>query len=222
MLQEVVNRQLKETQALQEKVNKELEQKVKERTKELQSKKEELEVSNTKLQSLIDQANKMNIRLDLDNWELKKNVQQGLLQQITGQEVSLEVFESIFKDNFTCYKFLDEMKWVQGYECRKCHNTKFKELDRDFTRKCSKCSYPESVTSHTILHGIKFEINKALYIIYLIHKRKGKLKLEEISSIAKISTASCSRFKNKIMDQMELLEKKKGSVNWEEIIFDGN
>ncbi|MFL5727950.1 MAG: 7TM diverse intracellular signaling domain-containing protein [Cytophagaceae bacterium] len=218
-LQDELNIQLKEKHSLQEKVNRELETKVSERTAELRMKTDELEVSNSKLQSLIEQANKMNIKLDLDNWELKKNVQQELVQRITGQEVSFEVFQTLFKDEFTCLKFLDEIKWAKGYVCRKCGYNKCKETDNSFLRKCSRCSYPESITSGTILHGIKFQINKALYLIYLIHKRKGKIKLEEISEVAGISIVSASKFKAKVMEKITELEKENKYVIWEEIIF---
>lgn len=218
-LQNTLNQELKEKQLLQEKVNRELEEKVNERTFELKSKTEELEISNYKLQSLIDQANKMNIKLDLDNWELKKNVQHELLQRITGNEVGFDVFTTIFKDDITCLRFLDEVKWVSGYRCKKCGYTKCKEPDNSLIRKCSRCGYPESVTSGTLLHGIKFPVYKALYLVYLIHKRKGKVRLEEISDLSGISVVSASKFKSKIVDKMIALEKKNKFVTWEQIVF---
>ncbi len=225
-LQNLVNIQYQEKQELQEKVNRELETKVTQRTQEVNKKKEELELkskelehSNAKLQALIEQANTMNIKLDIDNWELKKNVQQELLQRITGDEVSFEVFKSVFKDDKTGLRFLEEIKWAQGYSCKKCGYDKFKDPDNSMMRKCSRCGYPESVTSGTLLHGIKFPVNSALYLVYLIHKRKGKIRLEEIAEISNVSTVSASKFKNKIIDKMNVLEKNKKHATWEEIIF---
>ena len=219
ILQNEINTQLKEKHELQGKINQELEIKVTERTKELNNRSQELEVVNAKLQSLIDQTNSMNIKLDLDNWELKKNVRHELVQRITGQEVSMDMFKTVFKDDITCLRFLDELKWSKGYVCKKCGYTKFKEPDHSFVRKCSKCSHPESVTSSTLLHGMKFAICDALYLVYLVHARRGNIRLEEVSEIAGISIVSASKFRAKIMEKITLLEKKHKNVTWEEIIL---
>jgi hypothetical protein len=217
-LQIEVNKQLHEKQQLQQKINQELEIKVSERTKELSTRSEELEIANVKLQSLIEQTNKMNIKLDLDNWELKKNVRHELVQRITGQEVSIDMFKTVFKDDITCLRFLDELKWSEGFICTKCQYTKYKESD-SFVRKCSKCSHPESVTANTLLHGIKFSITQALYMIYLIHARRGDIKLEALTDISGISIVSASKFRAKVIEKMLLLEKKNKNVTWEQIIL---
>lgn len=218
-LQIEVNQQLHEKQQLQQKVNLELEIKVSERTKELSARSEELEIANVRLQSLIEQTNKMNIKLDLDNWELKKNVRHELVQRITGQEVSIDMFKTVFKDDITCLRFLDELKWSEGFICTKCQYTKYKEGDTSFVRKCSRCSHPESVTANTLLHGIKFSITQALYMIYLIHARRGDVKLEALAEISGISIVSASKFRAKVMEKMLLLEKKNKNVTWEQIIL---
>jgi len=218
-LQIEVNKQLSEKQQLQQKVNLELEIKVTERTKELSSRSEELEIANIKLQSLIDQTNNMNIKLDLDNWELKKDVRHELVQRITGQEVSIDMFKTVFKDDVTCLRFLDELKWSEGFVCTKCQYTKYKEADTSFVRKCSRCSHPESVTANTLLHGIKFSIPHALYMIYLIHARRGDIKLEALADISGISIVSASKFRAKVMEKMLQLEKKHKNVTWEQIIL---
>lgn len=218
-LQVEVNKQLFEKQQLQQKINLELEIKVAERTKELNSRSEELQISNIKLQSLIEQTNNMNIKLDLDNWELKKNVRHELVQRITGQEVSIDMFKTVFKDDITCLKFLDELKWNDGFTCTKCQYTKYKETDNSFVRKCSRCSHPESVTANTLLHGIKFSITQALYMIYLIHARRGNIKLEVLAEISGISIVSASKFRAKVIEKMLLLEKKNKNVTWEQIIL---
>ena len=218
-LQVEVNNQLSEKQQLQNKINVELEIKVTERTKELRSRSEELEITNIKLQSLIEQTNNMNIKLDLDNWELKKNVRHELVQRITGQEVSIDMFKTVFKDDITCLRFLDELKWSEGFICTKCQYTKYKEADNSFIRKCSRCSHPESVTANTLLHGIKFSIPQALYMIYLIHARRGGIKLEVLADISGISIVSASKFRAKVMEKLIHLEKKIKNITWEQIIL---
>jgi|GEM_PF-525974 len=218
-LQVEINKQLYEKQQLHQKINQELEIKVIERTKELHSRSEELEIANVKLQSLIEQTNNMNIKLDLDNWELKKNVRHELVQRITGQEVSMDMFRTVFKDDITCLRFLDELKWSEGFVCKKCQYTKYKEADSSFVRKCSRCSHPESVTANTLLHGIKFSITNALYMIYLIHARRGDVRLEEIAELGEISIVSASKFRAKVMEKMLLIEKKRKNATWEEILL---
>lgn len=218
---EIIER-LEENKALQEKVNRELEQKVTERTQELKSKNGELEGANNKLKILNEKVNEMNAKLDYDNWHLKKDLKEDLKARIIDSEVPYEQFNNVFPDEATCFRYLEDLKWGKGYKCRKCSNVKFTKGSKPFTRKCTKCGNAESVTAYTLFHGVRFPINKAFYMTYIVHRRGNKITLDELSELLDLRRNTCWSFKKKVMENIESYTKKSkdGHLDtWEEIIL---
>ncbi|MFN3402561.1 MAG: 7TM diverse intracellular signaling domain-containing protein [Cytophagaceae bacterium] len=221
-LKDVLIKQLKEKEILKDKVNKELEQKVTLRTIELNEKNKELEIANIQLKALNQKVNEMNVKLDLDNWHLKKDLREGIKARVADAEVPYEQFLAVFPDESTCYRYLEELKWKNEYKCRKCRYGNFSNSSNAFTRKCSRCGYVESATAYTIFHGIKFPINKAFYITYLVHRKGNMISSEEIAQLLNIGKNTSSKFKKKVQEEIEEYKKKyKNKVldSWEEIII---
>jgi hypothetical protein len=179
-------------------VNKELEQKIKERTLELDEKNSLLEESYIKLSEKAEQINKMNSVLDLDNWKLKKEIRSVLHDRFLNKELSYEDFKWLFPDELSCYRLLEEIKWENGFLCTKCGNDKYSRGKTKFSRRCTKCGYEESVTVNTVFHGIKFPIDKALFIHYLTKEENAKYTLVELSEILNLRPGTISNFKRKI------------------------
>jgi uncharacterized coiled-coil protein SlyX len=218
---EIIER-LEENKALQEKVNRELEQKVAERTQELKGKNGELEEANSKLKILNEKVNEMNAKLDYDNWHLKKDLKEDLKARIIDSEVPYDQFNKVFPDEATCFRYLEELKWGKGYQCRKCANPKYTKGSKPFTRKCTKCGNVESVTAYTLFHGVRFPINKAFYMTYIVHRRGNKITLDELSQLLDLRRNTCWSFKKKVMENIENYKKKSkdGHLDtWEEIIL---
>jgi hypothetical protein len=218
---EIIER-LEENKTLQEKVNRELEQKVTERTQELKSKNGELESANNKLKMLNEKVNEMNAKLDYDNWHLKKDLKEDLKARIIDSEVPYEQFNNVFPDEATCFRYLEDLKWGKSYKCRKCGNPKFTKGSKPFTRKCTKCGNAESVTAYTLFHGVRFPINKAFYMTYIVHRRGNKITLDELSELLDLRRNTCWSFKKKVMENIESYTKKSkdGHLDtWEEIIL---
>ncbi len=213
--------ELKEKEELKDKVNRELEQKVSERTKDLQGKSQELEESNAKLQLAINELNKMNVQLDLNNWGLQKKVSEETKLRILSEEVSYEEFLKIFPNDPACLRYLEEIKWGQSYQCKKCGHDKYNQ-PKPFTRKCTKCWHIESVTAVTLFHGTKFPLTKAFYIVYLTLNNKNKITIEELSEMLDLRRNTCWSFKKKVTERVEELQKKKGKpvTKWESLFLD--
>lgn len=74
-------------------------------------------------------------------------------------------FSDRFKTDIDCKKYLSEIVFASGYNCRKCGHTKCQEL-KNYSRICNKCSYIQSVTAHTLFHKVKFGIRKAFFICF--------------------------------------------------------
>ncbi len=183
---------------LKDKVNKELESLVNKRTEELQRKYIQLEEANQKLNTQTNDIARINSMLDLDNWKLKNNIKEILQDRLINKKLTLEEFQRIFPDKISCYRFLDRLKWKEGYECIKCGNEKYSQGHLKFSRRCSTCGYDESVTSNTIFHRLRFPIEKAFYILYVTNNRQIDYTLDELSEILELRRNTVWSFKKKI------------------------
>jgi two-component system, sensor histidine kinase LadS len=198
---EIIN-QLKINEELKDKVNQELEFKISERTKDLAEKSSLLKEANEKLSEQAEKINKMNQALDIENYKLKNyakdlNVDRRLLKAI-----SLEEFIKSFPEETACYRFIEELKWSDGYKCRKCGNEKFMKGKNVFSRKCTKCTYNESIKANTIFHDIKFPIEKAFQLIYLTLIKDG-VSTYELAEKLDLRQKTCWAFRKRILEKME-------------------
>ncbi len=216
--------QLEENKKLQTKVNRELEEKVAERTAALEEETQKLNAANKKLEAMADELNRINSQLDHDNWHLQKNLKEETRSRIVHEKVSYEEYTRIFPSDFSCYKYLEELKWGEGYKCKKCTNTKYSGLtDEYLSRRCTKCGYIESVMTHTIFRAVKFPLTKAFYLVYYCSLESEKMTLDELSELLQLRRNTCWSFSKKVRERIEKL-KQKHKVNtvksWESLILD--
>ncbi len=214
--QHEVNMQLKDT------VNRELEQKVLARTLELNQKNQELEAINERLQKQSTEINQINSILDLDNWKLKNSIKEVLNERILEKTMDYVQFKTLYQDDLACYRFLDGMKWEQGYACKKCGNDKSFDGVQKFAKRCTRCGYNESITSYTIFHGVKFPIQKAFYLAYLVVSGRSDLTLESLSVQLDLRMNTIWAFKHKVQDRIQDLQKagfRPSSSRWHEVIL---
>lgn len=208
---------------LKDKVNRELEDKVRERTLELDKKNHELEESNHKLERQAIEINQINSMLDLDNWKLKNKIKEVLNERLMEKTMSYEEFKTLYPDGLACYRSLENLKWENGFQCRKCGNEKYFEGTQKFARRCTRCGYNESITAYTIFHSIKFPIEKAFYIAYLAVSGKKENTLEMLSRKLGIGLNSVWGFRTKVTERIKELEmrgKKPITAQWEDIIVE--
>lgn len=215
---------------LKDNLNQELERKVNERTKEvfhksiiIEAKNEELLLANERLQQQAEEISRMNVLLEQDNQELQINVEKVTRDRVMSADVDFEEFSKIYPDKESCIEFLAELKWKNGYVCKKCKNTHFYNGHVAYSRRCSKCAYEESVTSYTIFHNTRIPINKAFYMIFLIYSTKGKISSHKLSEILNIRQSTCwtygSRIKT-IMDERKSSLKKANKNGWSLLVLD--
>ncbi|MBX9853651.1 MAG: transposase [Cytophagaceae bacterium] len=211
--------QLQENEKLKDKVNLELEQKVEERTLELKAKNEELKSANEQLKILRDQANQWNVKLDIDNWNLKKEITELENARVFLKGLKFEEFSDFFPDENSCLQYLVNLKWEKGYTCKKCGNESFAKGTSPFSRRCTKCNYIESPISDTLFHALKFPITKAFYMVYLVNK-DNDITADRLSEILSMRRETCWSFKKKILDAKKKNKNKSlDSEGWNDIIM---
>jgi hypothetical protein len=206
---------------LKDKVNRELEAKVKERTAELDQKNSELEASNQRLSKQAREISQINSMLDLDNWKLKNRIKEVLEERLHEKTMDYEEFNTLYPDTLSCHRFIENLKWQSGFNCRKCGNEKYFNGSQKFSRRCTRCGYNESVTAFTIFHSLKFPIEKAFYIAYLTATARKDHTLQELADKLDVNINTVSSFKMKVHVRIDELKQAGGhsfASRWEDII----
>jgi hypothetical protein len=222
--QVLVIEQLRENEKLKDKVNRELEEKVQERTLEIAHKNQQLEEMNEELRLQSEEINRMNLLLDADNRKLQNNVKELVKARVMVEEVDFDEFSKIFPSEESCYRYLSELKWDNGYTCRKCQHTRFCEGKDKYSRRCTRCRYDESPTAYTIFHRLKFDIVKAFYMVFLVYANKGKITSLELSQLLQLRQSTCWTFSKKVTKAMKERRKSTNDTNdvhgWAHIILE--
>ena len=197
--------QFRINEKLKDGLNKSLEDKVAIRTKEVYEKSvliieknKELVGVNRLLKQQAEEISRMNSLLATDNVALKTNVVQATLARIMDDEVNFEEFSKIYPDKETCYKLLAELKWSEGFKCKRCGDDHYFQGHQLYSRRCSKCSYEESVTNGTLFQNSRIAINKGFYLLFLNYQTKGKISSHKLSEVLQIRQSTCWTYSAKI------------------------
>lgn len=223
-------RQMALNAKLKDSLNEELESQVQERTREvfhksliIEAKNSELQEANDLLKQRAEEISRMNTLLEQDNQELQTNVEKVTRDRVMSADVDFEEFSRIYPDKESCNLFLSELKWKNGYTCRKCKNDHYYNGHIAYSRRCSKCSYEESVTTYTIFHNTRIPIVKAFYMIFLIFSSKGKISSHKLAEILSIRQSTCwtygSRIKQ-VMEERKTQLKKANKNGWSLLVLD--
>jgi hypothetical protein len=222
---------------LKDSINRDLEIKVAERTQEVQlqakelyhknvtieQQNEELLAKNSLLEHQAEEISRMNILLEKDNITLKTNIEKVTDARVNATELDFDEFSLKYPDRDSCYKFLADMKWENGYTCIKCGNTSYCNGKVPYNRRCTKCAYEESVLHHTIFENNRIPINKAFYLVYLMYNHKGAISSHKLSEKLGIRQSTCWTYASKIKKVME--ERKKdlkgvGKSGWSKLVLE--
>jgi hypothetical protein len=138
------------------------------------------------------------------------------MNPIFNSELDDRQLEQLFQSDEKCLEFLAEIKWKEGFVCRKCGNTNHCPGKTHFSRRCTRCKTEESPTTGTIFHNCKFPISKAFYIAYTVCKGKEELSSYEFARRLSLRQMTCWNFKTKIEHALQkmdsLTEREKSSI----------
>lgn len=118
---------------------------------------------------------------------------------------SLTIFEfqEKFKSDEDCLEHLSNIKWANGFTCKKCGHGNYCQGNGKYTRQCTSCNYNESPTSDTLFHKVKFSLLKAFYIVYYVSTNKKGISSTELSRKLGLRQKTCWLFKQKVMRAMK-------------------
>ena len=144
-------------------------------------------------------------------------------KRITFSGVNSIKFNQYFKTDDDCFKYIAEIKWEQGYTCKRCANEKFIKGSKSYYRRCLKCKYDESPTAGTMFDKVKFPLLLAFHIVYKIVTKKKGMSTLELSKEFELRQKTCWGFKWKIQQAMasSLNSPLKGTVHVDEFFVGG-
>jgi len=135
------------------------------------------------------------------------------------EDILLELAKEFFEDSEKTLKFIADVKWKDGFVCRKCGHTNFCEGKTPSSRRCTRCKSEESATSHTLFHNIKFPINKAFYIAYNVCVLGNDFSTYNYSDQLGLNQMTCWKFRKRIKDCIIKNGSNKGNVAIQTILL---
>jgi hypothetical protein len=112
-------------------------------------------------------------------------------------------FNQYFKTDEDCLKYIADLKWEEGYTCKRCGSSKYIKGSKPYNRRCLKCKYNESPTAGTMFDKVKFSLLIAFHIIFKIVTKKKGMSTLELSREFDLRQKTCWSFKWKIQQAME-------------------
>jgi hypothetical protein len=122
------------------------------------------------------------------------------------KELSEKQLKELFLNDDKCLQFLAEVKWENGFVCRKCGNDNYCPGKTPHARRCTKCKSEESAASGTIFHNCKFPLHKAFYIAYNVCKGKEDVSTYEFARRLSLRQMTCWNFKTKIHQAIQQMD----------------
>ncbi|MEI7523505.1 MAG: transposase [Mariniphaga sp.] len=122
------------------------------------------------------------------------------------KDISESEIKELFMSDEKCLEFLANLKWTDGYSCRKCGNENSCSGKSPFSRRCTKCKAEESATSGTIFHHCRFPIHKAFFIAYNVCKGKEEISSYEFARRLALRQMTCWNFKTKIQSALNSMD----------------
>ena len=132
-------------------------------------------------------------------------------------------FNQYFKSEDYCLKYIADLKWEEGYVCKRCGGKQFIKGAKPYHRRCLKCKYDESPTAGTMFDKVKFPLLLAFHIVFKIVTKKKGMSTLELSREFELRQKTCWGFKWKIQQAMasSLKNPLTGTVHVDEFFVGG-
>jgi len=123
--------------------------------------------------------------------------------EVKFKSLSIFEFQERFPDEDSCYQYLADLKWPNGYVCKKCGNEYYSKGRNKHDRQCTRCHYSESPTAGTLFHHIKFPLLKAFWIVYYMATSKKGISSTELSRKLSLRQKTVWYFQRKVREAMK-------------------
>ena len=80
-----------------------------------------------------------------------------------------------FPDDEACRRYLEQMRWPDGFVCPRCEGTDASTVASRRLRQCSSCRYQVSVTAGTVFHATQTSLQKWFLAIFFLSRHKQSI-----------------------------------------------
>lgn len=131
-------------------------------------------------------------------------------------------FTERFKTDLDSKEYLGQIKWKNGYSCRKCGNRSY-QVRKNFSRTCNSCSDTESPTANTIFHRVRFGVRTAFFICFEMATTTRSLSATQMGVRYGITEKTARLFMLKVREAMSSSENHPmdGNVQVDEFVLGG-
>jgi len=112
-------------------------------------------------------------------------------------------FNRRFNSNESCFKYLMEWKWGNGFRCSRCGCDQSYKGRTYYHKRCKQCRYDESVLANTVFHAMKMPILKAFHMVFRLTAKKKGMSTTELGSEVGVEQKTAWLFKRKIQVAMK-------------------
>lgn len=131
-------------------------------------------------------------------------------------------FGNTFKNDTACEAYLADLKWHDGFKCKKCGHEKGC-IKKGYKYHCYNCNHVESPTAGTLFHRVRFGLRKAFFIVFeMVNTSKGMSSVQ-IGKRYGIRQPTAWTFMHKVRKAMESSKKypMEGLVHVDEFVIGG-
>ena len=89
-------------------------------------------------------------------------------------------FQKKFPSEETCFDYLAQLRWPQGFVCPRCGHDQFYRVQRRKLFQCRKCKHQASVTAGTVFHKLRHPLLRLFWAIFLISTNKKGISAMEL------------------------------------------
>lgn len=109
----------------------------------------------------------------------------------------IERFSKQFSTDESCLKFLEQIKWKDGFVCPNCGHTNYCKGTSPRSRRCTKCKKEISPMANTLFHRCKIPLATAFKMAYLTCKFPN-ISSYEMNRVFNIRRMTCYNFQRKV------------------------
>lgn len=137
--------------------------------------------------------------------------------------ITIQEFRKKFSTNADCMNYLVELKWGNGYTCRRCGHQQPIKGRQWFYKRCQRCKHDESATSGTLFDGVKMPLLKVFELVYRISVRKKGMSSCELAKELGCQQKTAWQWKAKFQQAMKSSEQNdlEGLVEVDEFLVGG-
>lgn len=101
-------------------------------------------------------------------------------------EASFLAWQQQFSSEDDCLKYLQQMKWPNGFICPSCGNNHSYEISSRHLYECTQCK-KTSIMAGTLFHGSKITLIQWFWAIYFLGSDKGSISALRLSKLIEVN-----------------------------------